>query len=178
MIKASVGVVILLSFGPSVDYSVGCASLLPPAAQVKIEPMMRHGWRIVTFNDLPADDQALWKQYHVGKCPGVSEGRFRDAGKTSYAVALLKGHSPGKYIEQLRLIMPVSNSLSLISVVTPTQVSTPFVVWTVPPGRSTGMGGEPVVNLRTDSFVYEKMEASATQYYFRDGQLHTLHTAN
>mgnify|MGYP001553155509 FL=1 len=119
---------------PAQDFD-SCAEALPVTASTAISRELNEQWRLVTEKDLPSDDRKLWNNNHPGKCPGVSVGQFRGKGTKSYAVALLQGTAPGKYIEQLILLDPKGNHVSRTPVVEPTRVTTPFVVWTVAPGK-------------------------------------------
>ncbi len=147
---------------------------LPTAARVALAPELQQGWRIVATADLPSDDRALWHQYHPGQCPGVATGHFSNSDDVAYSIALLHSSSAGQYTEELLLLVPIRASYSLKTVVSRTRVVSPFVVWKLPPGRYKALYTKSAVFIPLDSFVYEKMEATATQYFMRDGHLRSI----
>jgi hypothetical protein len=169
---------ILLAAAAPVRREGNCTALVGGAVREAISAELAMGWRVVTPDDLPPDDRALWNRQHSGKCPGVSEGDFAGGGSRSYAIALLRAAAPSGYTEQLILVGSGGHHSSRLRVVAPTHVESPLVVWSRPPGRYTGWDGGPRIDVSADSFVYEKMEATATQYYFQHGQLHTLLVSN
>lgn len=150
-----------------------CAAL-PRAAQAALATEQQQGWRIIATADLPSDDQALWHQYHPGQCPGVATGHFSKSSDVAYSLALLHSSSTGQHTEELLLLVPIGASYSRKTVVGPTRVVSPFVVWKLPPGRYKALYTKSAVFIPLDSFVYEKMEATATQYFMRDGRLRSI----
>ena len=165
--RAFLIVSISLKLCPGAD----CGSLLPRAFALP------SGWRVVTLEDLPEDDRDLWGREHAGQCPGAVVGRFTDDSRYSYAVALLQSGPGGKLLEQLVAILPAGNRLSRVVLVKPTTVVSPFVVWAVPPGKYAGVDGAPAVSVPHDSIIYEKMEATANQFFYLDGRFRSIQTA-
>jgi len=156
-------------------YGQNCASLLPDKAREAISDL--HEWKVVKLTDLPADDQKLWENSHNGQCPGVAAGNFSED-KLSYAVALVRSQPSGALQEQLIVLLPEANSFRRTVVVKPTTVVGPFVIWRVPPGKYQGVDNAGTVQIAHDSFIYEKMEAYARQYYYDAGHLRSIVTAN
>ena len=177
MTMFSLCLLVLLHSVGSVGPASNCASLLPAAAQESIRSELNQGWRIVTIDDLPTDDKMLWNQDHVGKCPGISYGHFYDRITRSYVVALLRSPAPGKYVEQLLLLTPAGDHSTRLNVVRAMSVISPFVVWTLAPGKYAGIDGKTPIYIGNESFVYEKMEAVSTQYYFQQRRLRALRAA-
>jgi hypothetical protein len=91
---------------------------------------------------------------------------------------MIRKEPSGKYVEQLVLLVAKGEMFTRLTVVSSKSVISPFVVWTVPPGKYRGVDQHTSVSVPHDSFVYEKMEAFATQYYYADGHLHSLVTAD
>lgn len=54
----------------------------------------------------------------------------------------------------------------------------PFVIWKVAPGIYKELDHDKTIHISHDSFVYEKMEAYATQYYYENGRWNSIVTAN
>ena len=156
-------------------YGAACVSSIPDKACEVISNF--NGWKIGKLTDLPADDQRLWTNSHDGQCPGVAAGHFSED-KLSYAVALLRNQRSGGLQEQLVVLVPEGNSFRSQVVVKPTTVVSPFVIWKVPPGKYKGVDQDNTVQIAHDSFIYEKMEAYATQYYYDEGRLRSIVTAN
>lgn len=141
-----------------------CGSSIP--ASVRQVIIQFHDWKIVDESDLPIDDQKLWSTSHAGLCPGFVTGKFSNAENLSYVIALIhKGPTTG-ILEQLIVLEPVGTSFRQMIAVKPTKVISPFVVWRVPPGNYQGVEDEKPMQISNDSFVYEKMEAYATQFYY------------
>jgi|SRR5579864_6753224 len=175
--KASgVLVLVFLSFTSCVCHADECGSLIPEPGRKLISGA--HEWKIVEGKDLPEDDAGMWASAHTGKCPGIAVGDFTGGHTPSYAIAMIRKEPSGKYVEQLVLLITRNGVFSRLIVVSPTSVVSPFVVWTVPPGKYKGADQHTIVSVPHESFVYEKMEAFATQYYYTDGRLHSLITAN
>jgi len=136
------------------------------------------GWRIVSLADLPQDDQKLWTTSRNGQCPGVAIGNFTGGTNLSYVVALMRSQQSGGLQEQLVTLTQDGELLKTNVVVAPTNVTSPFVVWKVPPGTYKGVDQNKIVRIVNDSFVYEKMEAYARQYYYDNGRVRSIVTAN
>jgi hypothetical protein len=128
---------------------------------------------VLDVKDLEADDQQLWQQAHAGRCPGLATGNFNGT-NISYAVALIKPSDGGGYTEELFLISQGKKKYSHVTVVMPTHVVNPLVVWQLQPGKYESWDKKISVRVPYDSFVYEAMEATATQYYFAHGKLQSL----
>jgi hypothetical protein len=163
---------LLMSVLLKLAFSGSCDSLLPK------DVVIPSGWRVVTLADLPNDDRDLWQREHTGRCPGVAAGRLVSGDRYSYAVALLKEDANGGLFQQLVVWLWAGGHLSSTVLVGPTPVvAGPFVVWMAPPGKSVGVDGQPPVMFAHDSFIYEKMEAIATQFYYLNGRFRKLQTA-
>jgi len=159
----------------TICFGENCVSSLPDKAREAISDF--HDWKVVKLTDLAADDQELWENSHYGQCPGVAAGNFSED-KLSYAVALVRNQSSGGLEEQLIVLFPKGNSFKSTVVVKPTIVVGPFVIWKAPPGKYQGADKAGIVQIAHDSFIYEKMEAYARQYYYDDGHLRSIVTAN
>ena len=159
-----------------VCYGEHCVPFVPASAREIISEF--HGWRIVGLTDLPGDDQKLWRTSHDGKCPGIAAGNFMGGEKLSFAIALIRNQPSGRILEQLIVLSPEGDSFRRTTVIAPTDVVSPFVVWKVAPGNYKGVYQDKTVRIAHDSFVYEKMEAYATQYYYIGNRLHSIVTAN
>jgi hypothetical protein len=169
-------VLMFLSFAGCVCRADECASLIPEPGRKVISDARE--WKVLDLKDLPSDDASIWVSAHGGRCPGVAVGDFTGSPTPSYAIAMVRKEPSGKYFEQLILLVAKGKMFRRLTVVSPRRVVSPLVVWTVPPGKYRGVDQHTSLSLRHDSFVYEKMEAFATQYYYGDGRLHSLITAD
>lgn len=152
-----------------------CTSSLPLAARRIVSEF--HGWRIVKLADLPLDDQKLWAASHDGSCPGVASGNFTSDITRSFAVALIR-RRPGRFLEQVIMLAAEGGSFRRTAVTKPISVVSPFVIWKLPPGKYKEVDQGETVQIIRNSFVYEKIEAYATQFYYVDGRLRSIVTAN
>jgi hypothetical protein len=165
-----------LSFASRFCRADECASLIPEPGRKLVSDA--HEWKILDLKDLPADDASIWAGAHSGQCPGVAVGDFTGGHTPSYAIAMIRKEPSGKYVEQLVLLVARGETFTRLTVASSKSVISPFVVWTLPPGKYRGVDQHASVSVPHDSFVYEKMEAFATQYYYADGRLHSLVTAD
>jgi hypothetical protein len=155
----------------------GCADSLMrsiPAGIISGLP----GWSVVTVRDLPNDDKKLWATAHGDRCPGIAVGNFTGDRKPSYAVAFIRKAPSGQLFEQLVLFAAYGPGRYRVVAVRPTEVVSPFVVWVAPPGTYSGVEQGGNIKIANDSFVYEKLEAFATQYYLDRGRLRSLVSSN
>ena len=174
-ISKALWLLLLIGFG-NVCHGENCISQIPDGAREIVSGF--RDWRIVTLTDLPADDQQLWQTSHNGRCPGVASGNFMGGTQPSYVIAMIHNQRSGKLLEQLLILIPEGKSFKRTILVKPTAVVSPFVVWKLSPGKYKGVDQEQSIEIPHDSFVYEKIEAFATQYYYDDGHLHSIVTAN
>ncbi len=166
-----VKVILLMALSLSAAFG-DCNSALPREVVAPV------GWRVLDLTDLAQDDRQMWEHVHAGRCPGVAVGRFASGSRDSYAVALLKNGTGRELLQQLIVWLWAEGHFSAITLVGPRAiVAGPFVVWMTPPGKAFGIDGKRPIRIVHDSFVYEKMEAVATQYYYLNGRFHTLQTA-
>jgi hypothetical protein len=62
-------------------------------------------------------------------------------------------------------------------VVSPFEVTTPFVVWKLPRGHYAGVDGKSA-EISRDSFVFEKVASSAKQFYYHGSHLESFVISN
>ncbi len=146
-----------------------CRSGLPDALKSAAE---QDHWKIVSPFDIPSDDWKLWKNAHQGQCPGVAVGNFASKDPT-YVVALTLGDDPKNILEKVVFLSFKKGQPLTEIVVPPTQVTTPSVVWKLPPGHYAAVDGKHA-SLSKDSFVYEKIAGSATQFYHQGNKFDSL----
>ena len=150
-----------------------CSSVLPK------QIILPSGWRAVTLEDLPTDDRELWQRHHRGKCPGIAVADTAGTGQKSCAIALLQNDADGKLQQQLMVWLRTGTGFAKTVLARPNPVvAGPFVVWTTPPGKSRAWDAGQPVDITHESFVYEKIEAVAWQFYLLNGTFHSLQSAN
>jgi hypothetical protein len=169
-------VLIFTSLLSSICSAEDCLALIPGTAREVIAGF--HDWKVVTLADLPEDDQKLWTASHQGQCPGIATGRFMEGDKISYAVALIRAQPSRRLQEQLIVLSSKGDSFSPAVVVEPTIVTSPFVTWKASPGAYKNIDQSKTIQIARDSFIYEKIEAYAKQYYYVDGRLRSIVTAD
>jgi hypothetical protein len=146
-----------------------CLSGLPDALKSAVE---QDHWKIVSPFDIPSDDWKLWKNAHQGECPGVAVGNFTSK-EPAYVVALTLGDDPKNLLEKVVFVSTKKGQPITEIVVSPTQVTTPSVVWKLSPGHYAAVDGKHA-SISKDSFVYEKIAGSATQFYHQGNKFESL----
>ncbi len=139
-----------------------CLSGLPESLKSTVE---QDNWKIVQPGDVPMDDWKLWKNAHQGQCPGVAVGNFAPKADSSFVVALIQGDEKNM-LEQVLLVTTKKGQSATTVVVSPIHVTTPSVVWRIAPGHYAGVDGT-TASISRDSFVYEKVASTATQFYYK-----------
>jgi len=151
-----------------------CLSGLPDSLRSAVE---QDHWKILSPFDIPSNDWKLWKNAHQGQCPGVAVGNFFPKTDSSFIVALIQGEDPKNLLEKVVLLTEKKGQTITEIVVNPVQVATPSVVWKLQPGHYAGVDGT-TVHLSRDSFVYEKIAASAKQFYYQGSNLRSFAISN
>jgi hypothetical protein len=139
-----------------------CLSNLPQSVRSAVE---QDNWTIVQPQDLSGNDPQIFRVNHPGECPGVSVGNFYPKGKSSFLVALIQKGDQKNQLEKLTLVFFKKNLPTTETVVLPTQVVDPYVVWKLRPGHYQDLYGKKTTISR-ESFVYEKLVGPATQLYY------------
>lgn len=143
----------------------GCPSDLPESARAAVE---QGNWKVVQPLDLPVADAKIFKNAHQGQCPGVAAGDFYSKADSSFLVALIQQDGQNSLTEKLVLVTLKKGRMETIEAIPPTQVTKPSVVWKLGPGHYAGVDGTRA-HISRDSFVYEQVISTATQYYY-DGK--------
>jgi hypothetical protein len=151
-----------------------CLSGLPDSFKSAVE---QDHWKILSPFDIPSSDWKLWKNAHQGQCPGVAVGNFFPKTDSSFIVALIHGDDPKNLLEKVVLLTEKKGQPITEIVVNPAQVATPAVVWKLPPGHYAGVDGKRA-SISRDSFVFEKVTSSATQFYYQGGKLQSFVISN
>ncbi len=148
-------------------HAADCLSNLPDAMRSTIE---QDGWKILSPFDIPTGDWKLWKNAHQGQCPGVAAGNFFPKTGSSFIVTLIQGDDAKGFLQKVVLVAAKKGQTITETVVNPIPAKTLSVVWKLPPGRYAGVDGTKA-GISRDSFVVEKVSASATQFYYRGSNL-------
>lgn len=151
-----------------------CLSGLPDALKSTVE---QDHWKILSPFDLPSADWKLWKNAHQGQCPGVAVGNFYPKTDASYVVALIQGDDPKNLLEKVVLVAYKKNQPITEIVVNPAQATTLSVVWKLQPGHYAGVDGKKA-SISRDSFIFEKIASSATQFYYQGSKLQSFIISN
>ena len=155
-------------------HAADCLSNLPDSLRSTVE---QDGWKILSPFDIPTDDWKLWKNAHQGQCPGVAVGNFYPKTNSSYIVALIQGNDPKNLLEKIVLLTEKKGQPITEIVVNPVQAATLSVVWKLSPGHYAGVDGKRA-SISRDSFVYEKVASSATQFYYQGSNLKSFPISN
>ncbi|MEI9979655.1 MAG: hypothetical protein WDN23_11790 [Edaphobacter sp.] len=151
-----------------------CLSNLPPSLKSAVE---QDNWKILSPFDVPSVDWKLWKNAHQDQCPGVAVGNFYPKTKSSYVVALIQGDDPKNLIEKVVLVAEKKDQTIVETIVPPAQTTTPALVWRLPPGHYASIDGTQA-GISRDSIVYEKVAATARQFYYHDGHVQSFPISN
>jgi len=151
-----------------------CLSGLPDSLKSAVE---QDKWKIVQPGDVPMDDWKLWKNTHQGQCPGVAVGNFYPKSDSSFVVALLQQIDEKRALEKVLLVTMKKNQPITEVVASPIEVTTPSVVWKLPPGHYGGVDGT-TASISRDSFVYERVASTAKQFYYHGSHLESFVISN
>jgi hypothetical protein len=151
-----------------------CLSGLPDTLRSAVE---QDHWKILSPFDIPTNDWKLWKNAHQGQCPGVAVGNFFPKTDSSFVVALIQGEDPKNLLEKVVLLAEKKGQTITEIIVSPVQVASPALVWKLPPGHYAGVDGKHAVISR-DSFVFEKVASSATQFYYQGSKVQSFIISN
>jgi hypothetical protein len=151
-----------------------CLSGLPESLRSAVE---QDHWKILSPFDIPSADWKLWKNAHQGQCPGVAVGNFFPKTNSSFVVALIQGDDPKNLLEKVVLLAEKKGQPITEILVNPAQVASPSLVWKLPPGHYAGVDGKRA-EISRDSFVFEKVASSATQYYYHGSKLQSFIISN
>jgi hypothetical protein len=151
-----------------------CLSGLPDTLRSAVE---QDHWKILSPFDLPTSDWKIWKNAHQGECPGVTVGNFYPKTDSSFIVALIQGDDSKNLLEKVVLITTKKGQTITEIVVNPVQTSAPATVWKLPPGHYAGVDGTQA-SISRNSFVYEKVSAAATQFYYHGSDLRSFIISN
>jgi hypothetical protein len=130
-------------------------------------------WTILQPQDLPAADLKVWKNSHPGQCPGVAVGNFFPKADTSFIVALIQVDDQKKLREKVLLLTLKKDRSEAAVAVSALEANSPSVVWKLSPGHYAGIDGTKAAISR-DSFVVEKINSSAKQFYYQGTRLQSF----
>jgi len=147
-----------------------CPTDLPDSARAAVE---KDNWKILQPLDLPITDAKMFRNAHQGQCPGVAAGNFYPKADSSFLVALIQQDDPKTLTEKLVLVTLKKGQMQTAEAIPPTQVTKPSVVWKLAPGHYAGIDGTRA-HLSRDSFVYEQIVSTATQFYYDGSHLRSF----
>lgn len=133
-------------------------------------------WRILDIQDLNEDDQQLWRQHHKDQCPGMVAVNLTGNGSIYYALALIQHEAENRLNEKLIVATTHKNkvskhTLSPSSNIAFTNAASPFVVRKVLPGRFHDLKTDREISIRHEAIIYEKIEATATLFFYKKNRL-------
>jgi hypothetical protein len=166
-------IAMLLSVAANV-WAEDCLSGLPDSLKSAVE---QDHWKILSPFDIPTNDWKLWKNAHQGQCPGVAVGNFYPKTDSSFVVALIQGEDPKNLLEKVVLLTEKKGQPITEIVVNPVQAATLSLVWKLPPGHYAGVDGKRA-SISRDSFIFEKVSGSATQFYYQGSNLRSFVISN
>jgi len=147
-----------------------CLNSMPDTVRSTAE---QDNWTILQPQDLPDTDLKIWKNAHQGQCPGVATGNFSPKADTSFVIALIQSDDQKNLLEKVVLVTQKKGQSETAVVVSPMQVKSPSVVWKLPPGHYAGIDGTKA-GISRDSFVVEKINSSAKQFYYQGNRLQSF----
>jgi hypothetical protein len=147
-----------------------CLNGMPDSVRSTVE---QDNWTILQPQDLSETDLKIWKNAHLGQCPGVAVGNFFPKADTSFIIALIQGDNEKNVLEKVVLVTQKKDRSETTVVISPMQVKSPSVVWKLSPGHYAGIDGTKAAISR-DSFVAEKINSSAKQFYYQGNRLQSF----
>jgi hypothetical protein len=133
-------------------------------------------WKIVDASDLERSDQESWFKRYGTRCPGLVTGHFtRSAGDSEYVALLTKKTRRGVF--ETAVLFTSSGARQRYSTKTlskPGLTTTASVLWRLPSGRYTAVDEDATIRAPFDVIIYEKIEAGALLFYWRDGRFHSI----
>jgi len=146
-----------------------CAVLLPTEAKLKLEATYK-GWTILEYDQLLAHQLELWGR----RCPGVAVGQFRQPQGNDYAVVIVRQINGTKQAK-LVLVRQSKSGYAIQVLREEKKVPSYPVVHKEPPGEYRYIYDRKItIKAVRDVFVYEHLEATATLFYYKDGNLRKL----
>ena len=134
-------------------------------AKVAAYVATRPGWHVIHLADLGSDDQALWSRYRGDACPGFARADLQGKGRWSYGLSLSKG-------SDTQSIILYDDGNTMREKVLPADAGVVrHVVHAAPPGPTSRFGIPKHIDIPHESLVFEVLESSAVQYYWRNGRL-------
>lgn len=148
---------------------VSCEVAFPNKVRTELENQFP-GWEILEWHHLTTHQREVWKT----GCPGIAIGNFTKQGARGYAVVLIREQARDK-AAILVLVESNGSSYDMRTIREEKSPSSYPVVHTEPPGTYREFYDRQVtINTQLDGFVYEHLEATATLFYYKDGQLKEL----
>lgn len=145
-----------------------------PDVKALIHGRLAHGGHVLSVVDLPDDDQKLWLARRKDLCPGLARGNFDGSGHESLVVAIVRPAQENGAYEELVFIRQLQGRYTMTRLTAPTHVVSPLVIWSVPPSSYHSPYLDSTIVTTTDSFIYEKIEASSTLYFYKGGRFRTF----
>ena len=153
-------------FAPSFLQAQTCLNVVPDSLRLSVE---QDNWNIVHPEDLSEADRRVWKVNHPGFCPGVATGNFHHNSNPTYVIALIQKTDQSVTEKVIVVTLKKKKTITELAVA-PTQLPTPYVVWSLPPHRYLGVDGAKVT-IPQASFAFEKLVGTSRQYYFQGSHL-------
>ena len=131
------------------------------------------GWRIVTLADLNPDDQALWRRYEHGACPGITIAHL-DASLVPHVAIALVSTGSGPRRERFMLFHQRGVAPRQLTSMLLTNLG---VLRRERPGRYEAFEGG-AVQLRYDGITVEYLETSSQLFYLKAGRIESIWTSD
>jgi hypothetical protein len=121
---------------------------------------------------MDTDDQKLWLAARGNACPGMVDGNFETADKTSYALLLVPKSNAAAGYKIIVLGKGASDDSYTWKLVDHAEAPTDLglVISKVPPGKYSDWEGNKSIHLKLDGLQVEWMEKGALVYYWSTGQ--------
>lgn len=146
-----------------------CAALLPVDAKAELATAYED-WVILEHDHLYPHQQEIWGP----ACPGLAAGEFDGSGEETYAVLIVRQVAQTKQAKLL--LLEKTNATYTIRVLREEEEVPSYpVVHREPPGIYRYFyDRQNTIDALHDVFVYEHLEATATVFYYKDGEYQQL----
>lgn len=145
---------------------VTCEVVLPDQIREQLKREY-HGWTILDRDNLNAHQLEIWRS----RCPGVASANFKGRGMRSYAVVMFRKQM-GSNEAIMLLIQAKGSGYDIQKLREEKDIPSYPVIHSEPPGIYREFyDRQSTIQAEFEVFVYEYLEATATLFYYKGGQV-------
>lgn len=146
--------------------SSACEVVLPDQIREQLKREYQ-GWTILNRDNLNAHQLEIWGN----RCPGVASANFKGRDILSYAAVMIRGQM-GRNEAIMLLIQDKGSGYDIQKLREEKDIPSYPVVHSEPPGKYREFyDRQSTIQAEFEVFVYEYLEATATLFYYKGGQV-------